>query len=150
METRVTPVSPHRARTGRPAPKAAVRVLLVEGEDAYRASLSRLLRRAGYEIEATASGFEALIMASGAPFDVLVTDLELPRMRGQELARRLRARRPALKVLFFSGRTSWLDSDCELTRDDEVFMEKPSSAQDVLNALSTLLSGQPMAQPVLA
>jgi hypothetical protein len=125
-------------------------VLLVEGEGAYRASVSRLLRRAGYEIEATASGFEALIVASTAPFDVLVTDVELPRMRGQELARRLRARRPALKVLFFNGRTSWLDSDYELTRDDEVFMEKPSSPQGVLNALSTLVSGQSMAEPVLA
>jgi hypothetical protein len=125
-------------------------VLLVEGEDAYRASVSHLLRRAGYEIEATASGFEALIVASTAPFDVLVTDVELPRMRGQELARRLRARRPALKVLFFNGRTSWLDSDYELTRDDEVFMEKPSSPQGVLNALSTLVSGQSMAEPVLA
>jgi CheY-like chemotaxis protein len=151
MEPRLTPVSARRIRTtGRATPQTAVLVLLVEGRDGYRTSVSRVLRRAGYEIEATANGFEALVVASTVPVDVLVTDLELPRMRGQELARRLRARHPALRVVFFNGQTPRLYSNYELTRDDEVFLDKPSTAQGVLDALSAVVSGKPTAEPVPA
>ena len=62
------------------------------------------MRRAlGHEVEAAASGEEALPLLSSESFDVLFTDVSLPGMSGVELARQSRRTRPDLELLFASG-----------------------------------------------
>ena len=80
-------------------------VLLVEDEDAVRRVAERFLRRAGYEVLVASGGAEAIGIAGtlGRPIDLLFTDVMMPGMNGRELAERLRAAQPALKVLFVSG-----------------------------------------------
>lgn len=95
------PVPP--ASPGEPTslPPLARRVLLVEDDDQARASLERLLQALGCDVAAAGSAEEALAM-EGRP-DLLVTDLLLPGMPGDELARALVARNPGLRVLLVSG-----------------------------------------------
>jgi CheY-like chemotaxis protein len=89
-------------------------VLLVEDESVVRALAADALRRHGFQVLTASTGTEALELAGQTlrPFDVLVTDVVMPQMGGQQLAERLLARTPALKVLFISGYT-----DSVLTRD---------------------------------
>ena len=81
------------------------RILVVEDEDAIRAALVRTMRRAGYDVVEAANAGEALLLAEGAgePFDLLLSDVVMPRLSGPTLARRLTELFPDLRVLFISG-----------------------------------------------
>jgi PAS domain S-box-containing protein len=88
----------------RRAPRAA-RLLVVEDDDAVRRFAVRCLERAGYSVLTAADGAEALRIsdANEGVFDAVVLDVILPRMRGTEVAARLRARQPTARLLFISG-----------------------------------------------
>jgi PAS domain S-box-containing protein len=82
-------------------------VLLVEDEVLVRNLAADALRRHGYQVLSASTGIEALDLASQVlhPIDVLVTDVVMPQMGGEQLAVRLLGERPSLKVLFISGYT---------------------------------------------
>jgi PAS domain S-box-containing protein len=86
------------------APRRA-RILVVEDDDAVRAFTVKSLERAGYEVLTAADGAEALRISDAHEglFDAVVLDVVLPRVRGPEVAERLRARQPTARVLFMSG-----------------------------------------------
>jgi two-component system cell cycle sensor histidine kinase/response regulator CckA len=105
-------------RAADPQPKAsptalptssAVRptVLLADDEDGVRALAREVLTSAGYVILEAADGAEALRRAEGhaGRIDLLVSDVEMPGLGGRELAERLLARDPSLRVLYLSGHT---------------------------------------------
>jgi two-component system cell cycle sensor histidine kinase/response regulator CckA len=89
----------------RVTPQGSETVLLVEDEDMVRALVHRNLERLGYEVLVARHGEEALELAeqcSGA-IDLLLTDVVMPGLGGPEVARRLSATRPGLRVLYLSG-----------------------------------------------
>ncbi len=90
-----------------PEPGAAQRgrgsVLVVEDEPAVRRALARALREGGYEVVEAGDGTQAIDLARAQRFDALVTDVEMPRLGGIDLARRLVDEREPLPVLFVSG-----------------------------------------------
>ena len=94
-----------------PAPGAAAaaaeagskaRVLLVEDEDDIRDNTAELMRFMGYEVLEAASAEAALALLERQP-DIVLTDLQLPGMGGEELARTIRARLPRTRIAFVSG-----------------------------------------------
>ena len=93
-----------RPRLVTPAATGA-EVLVVEDSEAIRRLASRLLARAGYRVAVAVDGVAALelIAARAAPFELVLTDLNMPRMGGLELARRLAELQPRARVLFMTG-----------------------------------------------
>jgi signal transduction histidine kinase/CheY-like chemotaxis protein len=90
----------------RTAPRQAkATILVVEDEDSVRALLHELLRRQGYAVLEARDGRAALQVADAhaGTIDLLVTDCLLPHLSGAELAREMRDRFTALRVLFVSG-----------------------------------------------
>jgi len=81
------------------------RLLVVEDEDVARASLGEVLALLGYDVTAVASAEEVAVLPAQATYDLLLTDFRLPGATGADLARELRARWPALKVILMSGYT---------------------------------------------
>lgn len=81
------------------------RVLLAEDEALIALSLADLLEAEGHEVALAADGAEALAAARGLgdALGVLVTDLNMPRMGGEDLIRALRADRPGLPVVVVTG-----------------------------------------------
>jgi len=80
-------------------------LIVVEDEAAVRTMTVRALHQLGYTVLAAGSGLEALAVATAhqGPIDLLVSDVVMPKLNGPELATRLRAARPDLRVLFVSG-----------------------------------------------
>ncbi len=111
-------------------------VLVVEDEPGVRMLVRSILERRGYTVIEAASGVEALALwgQHAARVDLLLTDLVMPDgVNGQELATRLRADAPGLRVVFSSGYSPDL-AGRELTlTSGENFLQKPFSA-DVLTA----------------
>jgi CheY-like chemotaxis protein len=87
-------------------PHGSERVLLVEDEAAVRALVARVLRGLGYTVVALPDGEEALRFLAAhrqEQFDLLLTDVVMPRMSGDVLADRIQESDPAIKILFISG-----------------------------------------------
>ena len=80
-------------------------ILLVEDEASLQELASRILTRNGYQVRAALTAAETPGIAgdTGQPIDLLLTDVVMPEMLGNEVARRVHAIRPALPVLYMSG-----------------------------------------------
>jgi CheY-like chemotaxis protein len=79
------------------------RVLLVDDEESVRMVGAEMLRELGFEVETAADGIEALERCRERRPDLVVLDLTMPRMDGEQAFRELRARYPALRVVMSSG-----------------------------------------------
>lgn len=111
------------------------RVLVVDDDPQVREMLRRVLAKAGYRVSIAADGEEALAAARAERFDVVVTDLVMPRMSGDELIERLTASGgPA--ALLLSG---YAPSTLRISHPH--LLSKPFSPTELLAALRRLLDG---------
>jgi CheY-like chemotaxis protein len=124
-----------------PAGRADGTVLLVEDEEAVRRLARRVLEGVGYRVLVAANGAEALQVAQQhmGRLDLMVTDVIMPGMSGQELSARLRAMRPELPILYVSGYTDDAILQHGTLLPNTGFLQKPFSpavlAQRVQDAL---------------
>ena len=118
-------------------------VLVVDDEDLVRKFVERVLREAGYQTATASDGPEAIeVAATLEQFDILVTDVMMPQMTGDELARRIRVSAPGVKVLYLTGFSDRLFKEKVTLWADEAFLEKPCSVKGLLQAVSLLLLGR--------
>ncbi len=126
------PATEAPAETLQPRPVPSVptgteTILLVEDEDGVRELLEEILTAQGYHVLAASRGVEALQISElvDEEIQILVTDVVMPQMSGHELAMRLRARRPALRVLYLSGYTDDAIAHHGVVEVDASFLQKP-------------------------
>ncbi len=121
-------------------------VLVVDDEDSVRRLASRALKMAGYRVLEAGGGTEALrFLDDDTPLDLLLTDINMPDLKGDEVARRFRRARPELKVLYLSGFVDSLFAERSVLWEDEAFLDKPFTIKGLLEAVSLLTSGHPIA-----
>ena len=124
-------------------PSRPLTVLVVDDEELVRKFVERVMREAGYETATASDGPEALEVAAKLErFDILVTDVMMPQMTGDELARRLRQSTPEIKVLYLTGFSDRLFKEKVTLWADEAFLDKPCSVKGLLEAVSLLLFGR--------
>jgi CheY-like chemotaxis protein len=117
-----------------PSPTAPLRgsetVLLVEDDEMVRDLTSRLLKNWGYTVLVAPDGTDALrqIESYRGHVDLLVTDVVMPGMSGREVARRVVALRPQVKVLYLSGYTDDAIVRHGMLEPGIAFLQKPFSA----------------------
>jgi CheY-like chemotaxis protein len=80
-------------------------ILLAEDDVGLQFFVWRLLRDDGFSVLAAGDGIAALEVSRNHPgaIDLLLSDVEMPRMGGLELARSIKAERPGIKVIMMSG-----------------------------------------------
>ncbi|MGB9243032.1 MAG: ATP-binding protein [Candidatus Acidiferrales bacterium] len=110
-------------------------VLLAEDEEAVRELACEFLSASGYQVIAAKDGIEALEIAEQqkTPIDVLVTDVVMPRMRGTELAMRLRRAHPGIQVVYMSGYLEHNSDESYLANAE--LLQKPFSRESLLQKL---------------
>jgi DNA-binding NtrC family response regulator len=113
-----------------PTPRLSTRVLVVDDEESQRTALASMIALWGYAVETAADGQEALEKLAAFPAHVLVTDLHMPRMTGQELLQHLKEQGggPAAIVQTAFGN---LETAISLIHDLGAFwfLEKPVQSQ---------------------
>jgi len=125
------PAEDHRLPiAGDDLPYGTETILLAEDEPSVRMLAARVLRAQGYTIVEAEHGDAALELAhawQGAPFDLLLTDVVMPRMSGKTLSERIQTLYPASKVLFISGYTDSAIVHHGQLDPGIVFLQKPFS-----------------------
>jgi two-component system cell cycle sensor histidine kinase/response regulator CckA len=143
--TRAQPIAPEPVAAG-----GTETILVVEDEDAVRSLVTRILRKKGYTVLEAGDGAEALdVHRSGAHFDLLLSDIVMPRINGRELALRLRAERPDLRLILMSGYTDDSIAQGRELPPDTAFLAKPFTPEELAAAVRRVL-GRPAAGPVSA
>jgi two-component system, cell cycle sensor histidine kinase and response regulator CckA len=105
------------------------RILLVEDEPVVRALAREILVVNGYDVIVASDGEEALGLSRDHPFDLLITDIVMPKLSGKELALRLLRAQPGLPVVYMSGYAH--DTAGKRLTADDSFIQKPFSARDL-------------------
>ena len=122
-------------------------ILLVEDDDAVRALTRDILVRHGYQVTALAEPREAVQTALEieTPFDLIVTDVVMPGLTGPALVRRVQAQRPITGV-YMSG---YAAADVmQQINEDEIFLPKPFTSEEILGAVRRALDNSRNGQPV--
>lgn len=119
-----------------------VQVLLVDDDGAARRGVRGVLERHGYTVVEAVSGLEALTVLerSHVPVDLLISDIQMPGMWGDELVRRVRGTCPDLPVLYLSGDPAFA-SLADGTPGPSGFLAKPFEIADLLGAVRQVLYG---------
>jgi nitrogen-specific signal transduction histidine kinase/CheY-like chemotaxis protein len=125
-------------------PKGTETVLLVEDEDAVRALSKLVLQSSGYTVLEARDGQEGVWVAQQhqGPIHILVTDLVMPRLSGQQLAVLLVQARPHLRVLFMSGYTDEAVLRHGVFEADAAFLQKPFNAIGLARKVREVLDAE--------
>ena len=131
----------HARRAPDPETAAPVAsVLVVDDEPLIRDTLAEYLGQEGFAVAACASGEEALELAGGRRFDVVLCDVQLPGMDGLELLDRLRQLSPETSVLLITAYATVENAVEAFQRGAHDYLMKPILHDEVLAKLQRLLS----------
>ncbi|MEE2036153.1 response regulator transcription factor [Nocardiopsis sp. CT-R113] len=107
-------------------------ILVVEDEEGIVSFVRRGLETAGYQVLAAGDGIDGLTMALSPDVDLVVLDLGLPGIPGEEVLRRLRQRRPSVPVIVLTAKDAVSDRVANLDAGADDYMVKPFSVSELL------------------
>lgn len=114
------------------------RILIVDDSRPFRQSLTRFLEMEGFEVVEAEDGREGLEQYGRSCPDLVVMDVNMPRMDGFEAVRRLRET-SVVPVLILSARSAEMDKVLGLTAGADFYLSKPFSASELLARVQALL-----------
>lgn len=120
----------------------AHRILVVDDDPHIRDLLSFALAKSGMEVDQAADGEEALAAVEARPPDLMVLDINLPRLNGLDVCRRLRASGGAqsgLPILFLSSRDDDIDRIVGIEIGGDDYVVKPFSPREVVARVGAIL-----------
>jgi two-component system cell cycle sensor histidine kinase/response regulator CckA len=125
--------------------------MIVDDEAPVRDVESRMLSQAGYDVMTVDEAGKAIqIIRDTDDIALVIADVHMPEMNGDEMARHIRAIRPDLKILFVTGFSDTLFTNQPVLWNDQAFLDKPFTRQGLLEAVSLLLNGRIASNPHVA
>lgn len=123
------------------SPDGKTTILLAEDEQPYRSSLLVLLQKSGYNVIVAVDGLDALERARDhkGNIDLLLSNVQMPRMTGVELATQLCMERPEMRVLLISG----VAAGMLVLNNDWQFLPKPFMFQILKQRIERMLKDKP-------
>jgi two-component system, cell cycle sensor histidine kinase and response regulator CckA len=126
------------------APRGSETILLTEDEQDVRELAREFLESAGYTVLEARNGHKALQLAAehAGSIDLLVTDMVMPGMTGQQLAARLQQQHPGLAVIYMSGYSEHVITEAAQLGSPVRLLTKPFSRNAILRAARDVLGAQ--------
>jgi two-component system cell cycle sensor histidine kinase/response regulator CckA len=120
-----------------------IAILAVDDEPGVLALVRRCLDDERVTLIEAGSGKDALAqIAKGRALDLLITDLRMPEMEGDELARQVRTREPDLRVLYLTSHADRLFEAKPQLWAEEAYLDKPFTREGLREAVALLLYGR--------
>jgi two-component system alkaline phosphatase synthesis response regulator PhoP len=119
------------------------RILLIEDEPGLVMTLGDRLRSEGHHVESAADGQTGFEMASGAPYDLIILDIMLPRKNGMDVCRDLRQRGIPTPILMLTARGQTVDKVVGLKIGADDYLAKPFEMMELLARVEALLRRAP-------
>lgn len=113
------------------------RILLVEDQDLVRAALRMMLELDAHQVTEAGNGAEALNLFARGQFDLVITDFEMPMMKGNELASSIKLLNPSLPILMITASES---ARSKVNNPVDALLDKPLTVPDLRCALGKLLA----------
>jgi DNA-binding NtrC family response regulator len=115
------------------------RILVVDDEEIIRDSMRYILEKEGHEVETAKDGLEALKKAENKPFEIVITDLEMPELKGIELLEKLQKITPETFVLIITAYASIETAISALRKGASDYIIKPLEFDDIIFRINRLL-----------
>jgi signal transduction histidine kinase/CheY-like chemotaxis protein len=121
--------------------KDAERILLVDDDPSIVRLITQMLKRSGYEVIAKTSSSSALkaLKETPEPFDLVISDMTMPEMSGEQLAQEIKQIRPGIPVVLCTGHSNRMDENRAKELGIEAFIKKPFSRKDITKTISKVL-----------
>ena len=115
-------------------------ILIVDDEEIIRDFLSEVLEE--YHISLACDGDEAINKLKDTKFDLVITDLRMPKVPGEEVVRAARELSPDTKVIVISGYSSLYTVSQSVNHGACAFLSKPFSIKELIQTVTTALEGE--------
>jgi len=119
-------------------PAHAMRIVVVEDDDAVRRVLAQILRKVGHDVVDIASGRSAIELMANERFDLLCTDLGMPEMSGWDLISHVRATYPCMMTILITGWGEQINADDARLRGADAVVAKPFDATRLRQMIADL------------
>ena len=125
-----------------PTPPARARILLVDDDPLITDLVVDMLGLDGHDVDTAGNGIEALSMLESGRYDLIVSDLHMPKMDGAAFYRELGRRHahPLHKVIFLTGTTGTSEEHREVQRSGAPVLLKPFNVAELIELVRRLLS----------
>ena len=127
------------------SPRLTIRILIVDDSSLVRLYYRNILERAGFEVEQAINGIEAIERVQAQAFNLVVVDVNMPKMDGFSFLRALRRSAPSvatLPALVITTENSQYDRDDARTAGANFYLVKPVSEADLLRHAAILTGRQ--------
>jgi DNA-binding response OmpR family regulator len=112
-------------------------ILIIDDEELLTQTFTRLLEKSGYDVYSAKKGEDAICMAEGEDFDLVISDIRMPGQNGVEIVRSIRTMKPQMPVIFITGFADDVLEKAARELKPIAYLHKPF---DVLQLLSTIKS----------
>ncbi len=124
--------------------KSNMRILIVEDEEKLCGILSRGLKSEGFAVDLAHDGLQGLELATSYTYDLIVLDVQLPKMTGTQLLQRLRQRDHYVPVLMLTARDAVSDKVVHFEAGADDYLTKPFSFAELLVRIKALMRRGPV------
>lgn len=116
-------------------------VLVVDDSEMVRNFHSYIIKMVGYEVETAENGVVALEKLLSKEYQLLVTDINMPKMDGYELIKNVQEQGIAIKVIIISTEDEYKSKLNGVEQDNRIYMVKPTDPENLVKTIKMLLQG---------
>jgi two-component system response regulator PilR (NtrC family) len=118
------------------------RILIVDDEPSMREFLEIMLEKEGYEVTAASNGLEAIKQCKRTPFDLVITDIKMPKVNGMEVLHKIRELNPNTRVIMITAFAN-LEGAIESMKEGAYdYITKPFKIEDIKLAIENALKSK--------
>lgn len=116
-----------------------LRILVVDDESIVRVSCKRILEPEGFHVDIAADGYEAIELIKKQAYDIIITDLKMPKMDGLEVLQWIKRNSPASKVVVITGFSTPEIAERSVEAGATKYLEKPFTPETLISVIQSAI-----------